>query len=567
MKIIKNFSPYYKYITFLSLIGLVIYRSPELLLYPRFWAEEGTVYFKNIYESHWLEGLFFIPKYTAEYLSLAANLPLTIASHAVPLEYATTISTYFSLLIFLIPFIIILWGRSHLWDSPFKKILACAILLLAPTSTEAEIWLNTINLQVHCGLISFCILFEKLEQPSIWRRWFYRFMLLFCGLSGPYTAFLVIVFLIKMGYEKSRDSRWHFAIVFGTSIIQALILILIHLLDLNNPHKIENFDWIKAPIYIFNHHIMTPLLGLWVRLGPNIEDVIKSGQLQGNQLIITSLISTITLVVLLYWLTKKSTSIYRILLLITFLTVSLLTTYGSIDSTPYGRYAVVPGFLFLLLILDNISSRFPFNLKSLFLLALLIISFVMGFTSFQEKRHWMAYIEGAPKWWNEIAQWRQNPAHRITSWPFPWHDASWQFYLSDRQKLSDLKHKFHNINKIELVSQGNWVEKTINVNGLPVDFHLTFTVEVTGHLPRYEASLAFFSDQDLLTFYSITDALHQQNAAILDFSSIDHRTLPLKPVIRQGPTVKKISILLKSKDKVKLVLSDFKVTAHDMSVF
>jgi hypothetical protein len=145
-------------------------------------------------------------------------------------------------------------------------------------------------------------------------------------------------------------------------------------------------------------------------------------------------------------------------------------------SIPYGRYAVIPGILFLLLILDNINignREIPsnaqnqqhgvpnlfLNSQSLFLLTLLGLSFVMGFISFKDKTYWMTYIEGAPKWTEEITQWQQNPDHPIKSWPFPWHDPSWQFYLSDRELLTDFQEKIHAIEQIELTSQGQWTEK------------------------------------------------------------------------------------------------------------
>ena len=630
MNLTNIYLQHYKKILFLLVIGLIAYRSPDLFLYPRFWAEEATLYFKSIYENDWLSSLLFIPRYTAEYMALAVNIPLTLAAHVFPLEYAATVSTYFSLFILLIPFAIVLWGNSYLWDSPLKKFLACSIILLAPTSTDAEIWLNTINLQVHCGIISICILFEKLWEHQIspkppfkkegtplfkegigeifpisfLKRWYYRLLLLFCGLSGPYTMFLALPFLLKAWHEKSKESFWHFSLIFITSSIQATLFLYIHYLGLVSPTKISQFDWMRAPIYIFNYHIMTPVMGIWVRLGANIEDFMITGQLQGTPLFIVSLATAITTVIILYLLIKKRTSFYRIILLVTFVCVSLLVTYGSMGSIPYGRYAVIPGILFLLLILDNINIRkketlsntqtnaqnlrnnmdsiqnnfripnqshgvqnLLWNSQSLFLLTLLGISFVMGFISFKDRAYWMVYVEGAPKWTEEIVQWQQNSDDIIKSWPYPWHDPSWQFYLSDRNLLTDFKEKIHAIDKIELTSQGDWAEEMIHVNGLPIDFHLIFVAQVIEEVQQYDANIMFLGGHnEFYGQYSIKNALNQQTHAIIDFYSVDRRTQPHTKMIDKYQAVKKVVFRIKSNTSTTLKITDLKVMAQPMTV-
>jgi len=595
----------YQIFVFVGIIALIISRSPELFWYPRFWAEEGTLYFKSIYENSWLEGLFFIPRYTAEYIALPVNIPLTIAAHFAPLEYATTISTYFSLLIMLIPFMIVLWGNSYLWDTPIKKILASLIILLAPTSTDAEIWLNTINLQVHCGLIALCLLFEKLTHVSQTRRWFYRFLLLLCGLSGPYTTFLAIVFLLKAWHEKSRESLWHFIIVLLGASIQTTLFILINHWEMVSPTKISQFDWLKAPVYIFNYHIMTPLLGIWVRLGANIEDVMRTGKLQGISLWLVSFTTVFSMTVILYLLSKNRPSFYRLLLLISFIFVSLLTTYGAMHGIPYGRYAVIPGILFLWLILDNIhfnsliekrhlfkhtekteksaqlgesaglnadqQSAAPVNqvrFNSWFLLLILGVALVMGWTSFQAKEYWMAYQDNAPKWYQQINQWQQNPDSLIASWPHPWLDDSWKFYLSHRQLTKDFQEKIHAIGEINLTSPGKIVEKPVSVNGLPIDFHLIFVAQVMGETTDYNAEIVFLGPQDeLYGNYSINQALNQQSSAILDFYSVDRRTQPHRKILSNYQNVKKIIFRLQSTRSTSLKITQLKVTMQKMSVF
>lgn len=558
------------YLVFFSILLLIFYRSPELFLHPRFWAEEATLYFKSIYENNFIAGLLFIPKYTAEYISLAANIPLTLAAHLFPIQYAPTVTTYFSLFVVLIPFVIILWGKSDLWDTTSKKILVCYLVLLAPTSTDAEIWLNTINLQVYCGIIACFILFEKLSDITRQKQWLYRILLIFCGLSGPYTTFLSLAFLLKMRIEKTKESFWHFLIVFITSGLQFSLFLVVKQMDIVSPTKMSHFSWLKAPIYIFNYHIMTPVLGLGVRLGANIKDFFQTGPWQLIPLPVFSLTACVAIALILYWLSSPRTiPTRRILLLVAFISVSVLTAYGSMHGVPYGRYSVIPGLLFLLLIMDNIQLSQKRNLKSSLLFILLGISLITGFISYNRKEYWMTYVEGAPKWDQEITQWQQNPDYLIASWPFPWHDLSWRFYLSQRQLTNDFKTKIADAGTIQLASQQKTLaEKIMHVNGLPVDFHLTFIAEATGEIENYKAAILFFDEQEkYLGQYDIAHALGTRNSAILDFFSLDRRTGPHTKMLKAFQTVRKIVFRLQSAQPVSLKISDLKVTMHNMNIF
>ena len=65
---------------------------------------------------------------------------------------------------------------------PARRIAACLIVLLAPSSI-GEVWLNSINSQIYCGLIALCILCEDLRRASTRRIGLYALLLLFCGLA------------------------------------------------------------------------------------------------------------------------------------------------------------------------------------------------------------------------------------------------------------------------------------------------------------------------------------------------------------------------------------------------
>ncbi|MDY6992832.1 MAG: hypothetical protein SVR94_09550, partial [Pseudomonadota bacterium] len=246
----------------LAIVFLIVYRSPELLLYPRLWAEEGSIYLRYAYHNNILDSLFFVPKYSIGYLALSVNIPVTLAAHLFPLEYAPLITTYCSLLIALLPIIIIIYGHSYIWDNFFKKILACLLIVGLPIGeTVGEIWLNSINAQIFCGLIALCLLFEKLHQINIKKAWFYRILLLFCGLSGPYTAFLTFAFALKASYERSKESLWQFMIVALTASIQFTIFLAVKQFGLLDKVRLDFFNFSDAIDYIGYYFMLAPIMG------------------------------------------------------------------------------------------------------------------------------------------------------------------------------------------------------------------------------------------------------------------------------------------------------------------
>jgi hypothetical protein len=116
---------------FLIFGAILAWRAPRLLLAPRFWAEEGSVYFKFAYEHSFLRALFFV-YWEAGYLYLLVNVVTAIAAHLLPLEYAPFATVYTALVIQLVPFLIILYGKSSVFTSIRKKITACLVFLFLP---------------------------------------------------------------------------------------------------------------------------------------------------------------------------------------------------------------------------------------------------------------------------------------------------------------------------------------------------------------------------------------------------------------------------------------------------
>ena len=97
-----------------ALLGVVaaatLARRPELLAEPRFWAEEGVLYFASAFNLPWREALLGVHQ---GYFSFFANTAALIAAATVEIEWAPLVTTLFGLFAQLTPFAMILWGSER----------------------------------------------------------------------------------------------------------------------------------------------------------------------------------------------------------------------------------------------------------------------------------------------------------------------------------------------------------------------------------------------------------------------------------------------------------------------
>jgi hypothetical protein len=143
---------------------VIVLRAPALFLEPRFWAEEGAIYFSYAFRRPWYEVLF-APH--LGYYALYPHLASLVATRTVELADAPLVTTSMALLAQLIPVTLILWSKAELWLGPARKIIG--ILIVIFTLSSGEIWLNSINSQFFfalCRLTPHCPLFWHVLLPT-----------------------------------------------------------------------------------------------------------------------------------------------------------------------------------------------------------------------------------------------------------------------------------------------------------------------------------------------------------------------------------------------------------------
>jgi len=199
-------------------LALLFFRETDLFFNPRFWAEEGLVYFHDAY----INGIASLLHAHQGYFSLTPNLATHLAT-LVDLRMAPHLTLAIALIVQLIPFVLIAYSKSEFLDSPYKKIIASLIIMFAG-NTE-EVWLNTINSQFHFVVIAFIILIEDKTNPSRIKKTALILLTSLSGLSGIPANILTPFFGLRFYLLKQKYDLIIFLILASTTLVQIYFIL------------------------------------------------------------------------------------------------------------------------------------------------------------------------------------------------------------------------------------------------------------------------------------------------------------------------------------------------------
>ena len=172
---------YDHYRIFLLVISafVIFLHAPNVFLSPRFWMEEGSVYFKYAFNNSFIDALSQIHQ---GYFSLWPNMATAIANLAMPMEYAPNITLLFAFIAQILPVILILRLEGNgIFHSIDAKIMAVIIVLFMPL--QKEIWLSTHTSQFYFLLSTVIVLLswdlekwsdKALKTATLFFGWIYR---------------------------------------------------------------------------------------------------------------------------------------------------------------------------------------------------------------------------------------------------------------------------------------------------------------------------------------------------------------------------------------------------------
>ncbi len=461
---------------------LIAARAPRLVLEPRLWAEEANVHLAHSLSHGILSSLLLVPTSSgpAGYLNLPANLAATLSAHFATLESAAAIATAVAFLLQLLPFALVLWGRSRFWSTPARRFAVCAVFLFAP-AVRPDVWLSTINSQVFCGLAAFVILTEDLRFASRRRIWIYRAILVFCGLSGAYAGLLFLPFLMRAYLARSAESRVQATLVGLCAAIQFVFyLTTLYVV----PHAGFRFDELRLaaiPTIVLLEHIVEPIIGAPVTeralpRGPLADNLYQALPAEAWESVFVGLLSMAVSIAFWWWLSRWRTDPFYRLFPLSFVVLAGGTSLLA-AGLPRRRYAVLSSLVLLAGLLVASWSETPSSRRRQICRLLVGVSLLAGVATFWLEVPWyrrgqpvsnFGSYPGRPDWRTEISLWRENPRHRIRTWPYT-SGLSWSTALTTPAELRDLQAAFDRWLPIQVRSG---IEHRTHIGRLPAEFRL-----------------------------------------------------------------------------------------------
>lgn len=393
-----------------ALAVLAIARSPHIVRYGRFWAEEGTLHFARMVNEPGLDGLVYVQTRTG-YLNLFANGPTWLAEK-VPLEQAPLVTVWLSLaVVLLLAWIALTWPSDLLPNAGSR--LAAAVLLVVGTGAVAEAWLNTINAQTYLCLITLLILFVRVDELTRARLVVGLVALAVAGLSGLYSVALAPLFLAVALLDR-RPRRWACAAVLTVAgAIQAAIFLNARSSGALATTKAVAPEAGQVFRGIGGWHLSALALPLsW--LGPKITDARKG---HTTPALIIGGIAAVVVVFLVVLLWRSSARRVAILLGAAFVVIEALVQLGAHNGETGGRYALVPISILILMVVHGAACSTPVLRALAAVLGTAVL--VVGVVQFYVRDDTTLRCHGCPDWSAEVAALERGETDRLAIWPYP----------------------------------------------------------------------------------------------------------------------------------------------------
>ena len=360
-------------IFFIFISFLIFYRSPCYFLQEGFWQINETHFFKYSLDNNFLDSILYVYP-NGGYTEFIINIATTIGSYFP--EFSILIDVFLALIIKLIIVFYIYFSKSNIFFDIKYKILIICLILFSPPMTP-EIWLTTLHAKAYFGIFSFLLLLQEVTRFKKHHFFFYRFAILFSGLSSIYACVLSPIFFLKYLMEKNKDNFINFVYSFIPLLIN-FFLILKYFLD--NSYISQNrfsFDIIVLESFSYNI-LIRPFFGSTI---PKFLNQIIS--LENFGFFIISVFVVSTFIIFSIYKSFKNKDKYIYLILAAFLIQSIFVIFGSLyDNFVGGRYAVIPGLIILIFFLRLIQIEKSIFLKTLFTI-LILSSLSIGLLEFK----------------------------------------------------------------------------------------------------------------------------------------------------------------------------------------
>ena len=386
-----------------SFMLLVAIRVPSILLKGRFWAEEGNVFFSNAWHMHWYQAL---PISYGGYLNITANLAGVLAKHLAPLENACYVTSIFGLIVQTFPVVILCLSRDGWLQN--RKTLMAAMLIIATLPLSQEVWLSSIGSQCHLNLCVALILALSTERGAT--KIFHYLLLILGPLSGPGSAFLVPLYLVRAWAEKSKQRLFQGLVLGGAASIQFLFF-------WHPQERVLGIDPALLLDVFFVKHLVAPFLGMdeSLTLCEPWRQIYLNGQIPSVAGIWAAVIVLAVFAVTAWRSIRPEPKWFFIAGLL----MAALSNFGCLGDRSAlltlganERYAFAPQILFelALLCLAYTSAGWTRTICRSLVIWLLVIATHEYFCT-------PGFYADGPSWHSEVKHWRHDRNYQPQIWP------------------------------------------------------------------------------------------------------------------------------------------------------
>lgn len=337
--IYKNHSYILSLYYFLSYTLLIIYKSPEIFIFGRFFAEEGSVFWSYTLANEYLDILqYLIP--SGGYFTLNVNLAMILVK-LLPIAYAPFVTIYLSFFISVLP-AFFAYKYNFLSLNKVENNYLFGLYLFLHSLHWPEVSLNTINSQVYFGVLVFLILTFGLKNDKTIFRFIEQLILFISFMSTFYAVVQFPIILIRYLKEKNKYLLFTLFSTFFTSSIQSIIFFFSRSNSILYFEKANDLPELR---YIYNTFVESFLL--------NVMSV-KYFKFSVNVLIVIAFF-------ILYFLKNRFEINTSSLILLNIGLQLLLIVFGQASLYFADRYAVVlptVAFTFVLLLFRSLSLKF-----------------------------------------------------------------------------------------------------------------------------------------------------------------------------------------------------------------
>jgi hypothetical protein len=407
-----------RWVALAPFFALVVWREPDLFFAPRFWAEEGTNYFRHALEHPWTRALFDLSAVPYNpYWHPIPHLSTIAAANWGSLESAPAFTTAAWCLVVLALALVVLYGRAELLNGAWRRAVGLLAPLLAVANSEN--WVSTLGAHFFCDIALLLLVLEA-EKVEGKRRILSLAAFGVLALISP-TSWLLVPAALFLAY---RNLRAHRAYVVALGVMVAFHVILS---VFGFPvHPREPPELAAAP------HLWIVKLLLWPLAGHRIADAYADFAVHATSGLYLGLsVGLGVLTIALYlgtWIASRRDTTTAVLLLTHAAAAAgalLLGLHVGKTLLPVfhgGRYAWLPNALLLLLLIHQLDStnpptRAPSQGVFAALFAAAVAAGVVQFRYPEPVRAWAR----APSWQEEVKMFRDNPAYdRLRIAPSGW---------------------------------------------------------------------------------------------------------------------------------------------------